>query len=108
LYAKDFNSLYPLVDAQDSNGVLEEKMVAMSENLTMAKSSSNVDPMEHFDDLEDVLGDAAFSALLNNNAEIQIGNQVFKYTDAGLFIAPVSKYSLMIDHLNEKQLALPC
>ncbi|KIO77615.1 hypothetical protein TH53_08170 [Pedobacter lusitanus] len=43
------------------------------------------------DQLDMIIGDDNFSALLNSNGEIQIGSDIYKYTDVGLFIVNEKK-----------------
>lgn len=101
LYSKGFQSLYPVVDNMDTYGILESAYENTSNSL-IEKSVSSIDAMEHFDDLEDVLGEASFSALLNSQAEIQIGTKILKYTDTGLFMIEAPNYSVLYPYLNEK------
>lgn len=55
--------------------------------------------LNHLDDLEDIIGDIAFSNFLNTEAEVQIGNQIYKYTDVGLFITEDSNYDKLENYL---------
>ncbi|MCT3649863.1 hypothetical protein HZQ28_17970 [Elizabethkingia anophelis] len=54
---------------------------------------------DDIDDLEDIIGDDAFAAFLNNNGEIQVDNKIYKYTDVGLFIVSDNKYSVLQQYL---------
>lgn len=51
------------------------------------------------DELEDVIGDDTFASLLNNDAEIQVDDEIYKYTDVGLFISEEDKYTVLEDYL---------
>ena len=44
-------------------------------------------------------GDDAFGAFLNQQAEIQVGNEIYKYTDVGLFIVEDVNYEQLGDYL---------
>ncbi|GGE99951.1 hypothetical protein SAMN05443634_102211 [Chishuiella changwenlii] len=87
LYSKNFISLVPYISEHSTPSVVEK----------ISKSYSNSIPeddiLEHFDDLEDILGDDLFASLLNSNSEIQIGDDIYKYTDQGLFIVNKDKYN---------------
>lgn len=47
------------------------------------------------DDLEALIGDDVFSALLNSDGEIQIGSDIYKYTDTGIFIVDQKNYDAL-------------
>lgn len=109
IYNSGFKSLYPIFDDNDSKHVYEthinDAIHSINMNESISKSNSTNDPWEDFDDLEDILGESAFSALLNNNAEVTVGGKVFKYTDAGLFIAPSAEYGKMIQAIQSNGLS---
>ena len=102
LYSKDFNSLVPYFTEYTSPDVIKE-FTETSLNSITSTSLTNEDILDHFDDMEDVIGDDLFAAFLNNNSEIQISNEIYKYTDQGLFIARTDKYaelSVIMDDYN--------
>lgn len=57
---------------------------------------------DDIDDLEEIIGDDAYSAFLDSRAEIQVADQIYKYTDVGLFIVQDSKYDELKQYLEVK------
>jgi hypothetical protein len=68
-------------------------------------SGSDVDALDYLDDFEDIIGDDTFAAFLNSNAEIQIANEIYKYTDVGLFITNEDKYNILQEYLSSKKIS---
>lgn len=66
---------------------------------------SDEDILEDFDDLEDVFGEEVFNSFLNQEAELQVANQIYKYTDTGLFITDVEKINDLNLYLDEQQIS---
>lgn len=60
---------------------------------------------DDIDDLEEIIGDDAYAAFLDSRAEIQIANQIYKYTDVGLFIVQDSKYDALKQYLEVKKIS---
>jgi hypothetical protein len=54
---------------------------------------------------EEVIGHDTFAALLNVDGEIQVGTQIYKYTDAGLFSVPETKYTELESYLSQKEIS---
>lgn len=67
------------------------------------RRSSDDDYLSNIDDLEDIIGDEAFASFLNSDAEIQVGNEIYKYTDVGLFIT--TDYSKLNTYLEVKNIS---
>lgn len=100
-YDGDFSSLR--IPATESN----EEMVFNKYKKRIERFSNDYgysryegDIYDDIDDLEEIIGDEAFSAFLNEKAEIQVGNIIYKYTDVGLFYATVENYNVL-DHYLE-------
>lgn len=105
-YSKDFISLRPIVTDRNENEVyqkLTERKERYLDNLSIYRKTSpevqsrnsEDDYLSNIDDLEDIIGDEAFASFLNSDAEIQVGNEIYKYTDVGLFVTTdYSKLSL--------------
>nr|WP_199162208.1 hypothetical protein [Elizabethkingia sp. ASV34] len=110
---KGLISLRPIVTEQNEkliltqiqariNSLKEDRLkligkVAGVKNATAVVNDEQI--KDDIDDLEDVIGDDAFAAFLNNNGEIQVGNKIYKYTDVGLFIVPDNKYPVLQQYL---------
>ena len=56
-------------------------------------------------DLEDVFGEDVFTSFLNQEAELQVADQIYKYTDTGLFIAEVDEIDGLNSYLDEKEIS---
>lgn len=107
--AKNIISLRPVVTEKNEKQIAT-KILARREALRLNKrfmsakgSSSKIDNPELFvdeiDDLEEIIGDDAYAAFLDSRAEIQVGNEIYKYTDAGLFIVQDQKYDKLSEFL---------
>ena len=100
---KDFMSLRPIITEENEKLMVNQ----MSERLNSLKSekiiiSNNLtleDIEDDLDDLEEIIGDDVYSAFLNSDAEIQVANKIYKYTDVGLFIVKDDKYSELQNYL---------
>lgn len=57
------------------------------------------------DDLEEIVGDDVYSAMLNDGAEIQVAQDIYKYTDVGLFIVKQQEYSDLQNYLEVKNIS---
>lgn len=73
-------------------------------NKSYAKLSDQ-DILDDLDEMEEIVGDEAYSAMLNGEAEIQVANDIYKYTDVGLFITPVDRYQDLTLYLDENEIS---
>lgn len=78
-------------------------------NSTSAKYLSQVisdeEIVDDIDDLEELIGDDAYGAFLNDQAEIQVGQEIYKYTDVGLFVVSEEKYATLEPYLLSKNIS---
>lgn len=63
------------------------------------------DVYQQIDDTQFVIGSDTFAALLNENGEIHVGDEIFKYTDVGLFFIDADKYSKLTDFLLDRKIS---
>jgi len=99
-YSKGFFSFKPIVHSRNEEFELDRHINGIKSNTSgLHQSSLSIqdDFLDDFDDLEDVFGEEVFASFLNQEAELQVENKVYKYTDTGLFIVNVDK----VDHLND-------
>ncbi len=61
--------------------------------------------LDHIDYLEEIIGDDDFSNFLNTKAEVQTGNDIYKYTDVGLFIAKETGYKRLENYLEVREIS---
>lgn len=103
-YSKGFYSLKPIVN-ENTEFEIENHLKKFRENLSLNQSVTNrtmtigegviVDDyddeiiLDHYDDLEEVIGEDVFASLLNSDAEVQVGDVIYKYTDSGLLMANI-------------------
>ena len=93
LYEKGFYSLRPIVTEKNEEFLYNHYIKIVKNNelyRTSSRSSMDEDDesiFDYLDDLEDIVGDDVFAAFLNNEAEIVIADDIYKYTDVGLFIS---------------------
>ena len=112
LYEQGFYSLRPIVTESNEKFLLdhynklpkkESKFATKSQNRTFVENTDGV--FDYLDDLEEIVGDDAFAAFLNNDAEIVVQGQVYKYTDVGLFLVEETKYIKLENYLEEKSIS---
>jgi hypothetical protein len=61
--------------------------------------------LDHLDDVEEIIGDDTYAALLNTNAEIQVAEDIYKYTDVGLFIVKENAINQLDNYLTTKNIS---
>lgn len=104
-YQKGFYSLRPIITEENEEYIYnhyKEKAINRqnTQKLTSKKDSETEDEtFNYFDDIEEVIGDDTFASLLNSDGEIQIGEEIYKYTDVGLFITKQDKYDQLKEYL---------
>lgn len=107
-YSKDFYSLKPIVNKKTEQIEVTRHLAKIKSNtkgFQQNKSISDIDLLENFDDLEDIFGEDVFTSFLNQDAEIQVENKIYKYTDTGLFITDVNKIDNLNSYLDTKQIS---
>lgn len=107
--SKDFIPLKPVVTEKNESkikGQLTERIAQLKNNKRFMDSNGATnkvnnpeDVTDDIDDLEELVGDDAYEAFLNNKAEIQVANEIYKYTDVGLFIVKDNNYSKLEQYL---------
>lgn len=105
-YQKGFYSLVPIVNEETEKIQGERHLAIIKEKSSVLGKTmpSDADIIEHFDDLEEVVGEDVFESFLNSEAEIQVGSKIYKYTDQGLLIAPVEHYTKIQIFMAEKNI----
>ncbi|MGB7786038.1 MAG: hypothetical protein WBL27_08060 [Salinimicrobium sp.] len=109
MHGENFIPLRPILTEENEEKVYEQ-LKERSERLrkTFDKQGMKISEdyaLDHLDDLEDVIGDEAFANFLNTKAEVQIGNDIYKYTDVGLFITEESNYDGLENYLQVKEIS---
>ncbi|HAP94815.1 MAG TPA: hypothetical protein DCP54_03505 [Chryseobacterium sp.] len=111
---KKFESLRPIITDENETQVIEtikERKINLSKNQGISNKVAAQNPptvedvLTDLDDLEEIVGDDAYSAMLNGEAEIQVADKIYKYTDAGLFITPAQKYDVLVNYLDAKNIS---
>lgn len=125
LYEKGFYSLRPIVTESNEQFVFEHYKKAMKKvndnvysigEVTTDEVDGDVilsgdevilsnDYIDNLDDLEDIVGDDTFAAFLNSEAEIQVADELYKYTDVGLFITDIEKEAILDEYLISKNIS---
>ena len=108
LYEKGFYSLRPIVNEKTEQFLYNHYLTLIRQkNLRTGRmmKTSGEDIFDYLDDLEDIIGDDVFAAFLNENAEIEIANEIYKYTDVGLFFAESENYSDITEYLDLKNIS---
>jgi hypothetical protein len=115
-YNDDFLSLRPPVTKENEEFIYDRIMDVYGINDQLYKQSSRTTStqnsvlteesiLDDIDDLEDIIGDDTFAAFLNSDAEIQVENEIYKYTDVGLFVVPVNNYEALGIYLSENYIS---
>lgn len=105
-------SLVPIITDENENEVVNKLRSRKIEYLknyspsSIKASVSDDEIYEDLDDLEEIIGDEVYASMLNENAEIQVGDNVYKYTDVGLFVTPVENHSNLEDYLEKRRISL--
>ncbi|SHG15403.1 hypothetical protein [Flavobacterium defluvii] len=115
LYNKGFLSLRPIVTEKNEEIIfnlykeklnLERPRDRTSKNAGEVTTAPTEPPV--FDDPlgpVDFIGDDTFAGFLNIDGEIQIGEDIYKYTDVGLFIVDETEYTTLEDYLGSESIS---
>jgi hypothetical protein len=104
MYKNGFYSLRPIV-TESNESFLHEHYKKKIKTNNQSKVIEE-DAFDYLDDLEDIIGDDAFAAFLNSDAEIQVADEIYKYTDVGLFFTKEVKLSILEEYLLSKNISL--
>ncbi|MFN4364148.1 hypothetical protein [Chryseobacterium hispalense] len=110
---KGIHSLRPIITENNEEEVINEikqrKSSLLKSSSAYAKvingEISNEDILEDIDDMEEIVGDDVYSAMLNDGAEIQVAEDIYKYTDVGLFIVKQQEYTSLQNYLDIKNIS---
>lgn len=109
---KGIHSLRPIITENNEEEVVNEMKQRKSSLLKNNPTSkvinggaSNEDILEDMDDMEEIVGDDVYSAMLNDGAEIQVADDIYKYTDVGLFIVEQQEYTSLENYLDVKNIS---
>ena len=108
LYKNGFYSLRPIVTKFNVQFISEHyKSIILPESNQFAKNSDEVSESyaDYVDAIEEIIGDDVFAALLNTRGEVQIADDIYKYTDVGLFMSKENKYQELENTLIEKNVS---
>lgn len=112
LYKRGFYSLIPIVTEKNEAFIFEhykEKLASINPVHNLFKRGElPPDPMDDpdpFEEIREIIGDDTFALYLNIDGEIQIGEEIYKYTDVGIFIVDETEYATLDDYLNEENIS---
>lgn len=113
--SKNIISLRPILTKDNERHIekkLKERIAGLRSNRRFLNSQGSAlrlanseQILDDIDDLEEIIGDDAYSAFLDSRAEIQVGNEIYKYTDVGLFIVDEQNYSNLISYLADNAIS---
>lgn len=110
-YSKEFYSLKPIVNDKTEEFQMQRHLKKIKNNKKGIQYKTAVAPVsdeeliDNFDDLEDVFGESVFASFLNQEAELQVADDIYKYTDTGLFIAKENEIESLNSYLDEEQIS---
>lgn len=102
-----FKSLMPLFENDDMERFDEYIKFRQLERETAIKANVRQQMSELDITEDDIIADPHFATLLSEKREIEVGNNVYRYTDVGLFYTDVSNYDALNKVANAVQLE-PC
>ncbi|SHG48534.1 hypothetical protein [Chryseobacterium sp. OV279] len=113
--SKDIISLRPVVTEKNEAKIaskISERIELLKTNKRFMASKGATNRVmstaaieDDIDDLEELVGDDAYAAFLNSEAEIQVADDIYKYTDAGLFIVKADNYPALEQYLAAKNIS---
>ncbi|NCP21468.1 MAG: hypothetical protein GW847_05665, partial [Zetaproteobacteria bacterium] len=83
---------------KDLNNINNSGFTSIIQTTPQLTIPTDTNYLENIDDLEDIIGDDAFASFLNGDGEVQVANNIYKYTDVGLFITPTNSYPELITY----------
>ncbi|MEL6637604.1 MAG: hypothetical protein AAFW73_15965 [Bacteroidota bacterium] len=89
-YSEGFYSLVPIVHEGNERTEVPRHIArakALSLELGYTQGIKDQTVLDNYEKLEGLYSGEIFMSLVNEKAEIQIGEEIYKYTDTGLFIA---------------------
>ncbi len=109
-YDQGFLSLRPIISEENEKYIFDhyKELLSNKSNLDdqfLKRTSEDIEDLDYFDQIEDVIGDDTFSLFLNSNGEIQIGEDIYKYTDVGLFICNIENYEELNNYILSKNIS---
>ncbi|WP_106917241.1 hypothetical protein [Chryseobacterium aurantiacum] len=109
---RGIESLIPIITEKNETEVLSELksrkieyLKKNSYNTAKIVTINDADIYEDLDDLEEIVGDDVYAAMLNGNAEIQVADNVYKYTDVGLFVTHINNYTNLENYLDVRKIS---
>ncbi|OWK70684.1 hypothetical protein [Pedobacter sp. AJM] len=113
--ALGITSLRPIVTEKNEQNIYnktKDRIAQLRKNaryMNSFRAKASIDNIEVMVDqingLEEIMGDDTFSALLNSNGEIQVGDDIYKYTDVGIFIVKDKNYEALNRYLEKNRIA---
>lgn len=106
-YQKTFYSLRPIVTEKNEELIYNQYKNKIIFGDNQKKNTSKIAQynFDYLDAIEEVIGDDTFAALLNSDGEIQVGEDVYKYTDVGLFIVKANKLDILKNYLTTNKIS---
>ncbi|NCP60183.1 MAG: hypothetical protein GW839_07770, partial [Flavobacteriales bacterium] len=111
-YKEGFLSLRPLVTEENEDFIFNRISTIYKSNILYKQSNKTSSQkavlnniIDDIDELEDIVGDETFAAFLNYDAEVQIENSIYKYTDTGLFVIPTENYENLGVYLDNQNIS---
>lgn len=105
-------SLIPIITDKNEYDVISKlnsrKIEYLKTSSAMMRYTNppNTDIYDDVDDIEEVIGDDVYNSILNGDAEVQIANKIYKYTDVGLFVTEVDNYTNLQEYLSVRSISL--
>lgn len=107
-------SLRPIVTEANEEAIYNQTLerlakLKLNSRFMASENASKIDDVpqmiDEIDNLEVIIADDVFGAMLNSDGEIQVGEKIYKYTDVGIFESDVEEYEGLIGFLEQENIA---
>lgn len=112
---KGIISLRPIVTEENEQAIYDQttdriELLKRNNRFMSTKSAESIINdrellADNIDNIESQIGDDTFAALLNSDGEVQIGSNIYKYTDTGLFVVEEKAYENLKKYLEKNNIA---
>jgi hypothetical protein len=107
LYAQGFYSLRPVATEENEQLLFNryQSKIAQDDSSKGIVTTLDENSFNYLDEIESVIGDDTFSALLNSDGEIQVADKIYKYTDVGLFYSTEENFDQVKNYLSTNNIS---
>jgi hypothetical protein len=104
MYSKGFKPLTPFgmkKGSEEYANFIAKKKIRIEKNKSYALKDYNIE--EDFDADDEIIADPDFAALLDENRSIYVGDELYVYTEDGVYFCKIEEEKKLWKYLEEKQ-----